>query len=96
MMREAQAIAEALGVRLRLSIERRIAGAAAVGEHRTSMLQDVEAGRALEIDALVGAVLELGEITGVATPHIAAVHACAKLLAETLAAQGARLAPTPA
>jgi 2-dehydropantoate 2-reductase len=96
MMQEAQQIAEALGVRIRVSIEKRIAGAAAVGEHKPSMLQDVEAGRALEIDALLGAVLELGRVTEISTPHIATVHACAKLLGETLATQRARLILTPA
>jgi hypothetical protein len=66
MMAEAQAVAEALGVRFKISLEQRIAGAEAVGAHKTSMLQDVEAGRALELEALVGAVVELGRITGVA------------------------------
>ncbi len=80
MMREAQTIGEALGIRFRISLEKRIAGAEAVGEHKTSMLQDVEAGRVTEIDALVGSVIELGEITGVKTPAISAVYACAKLL----------------
>ena len=91
MMREAQTIGESLGIRFRIPIDKRIAGAAAVGEHKTSRLQDVEAGRALELDALVGAVIELGRITGVSTPHISAVHACAKLLGETLMRQNGRL-----
>ena len=59
-MSEAQAIGEALGIRFRLPIEKRIAGAEAIGKHKTSMLQDIEAGRAIEIDALLGSVLELG------------------------------------
>ncbi len=87
MMREAQAVAEALGVRFRIPLEKRIEGAAQVGEHKTSMLQDVEAGRALETDALVGAVAELGRLTGVPTPHIDAVLACVKLLEATLLAR---------
>jgi 2-dehydropantoate 2-reductase len=95
MMREAQAVAEALGVRFKITLEQRIAGAEAVGAHKTSMLQDVEAGRALELDALVGAVIELGGIAGVATPTIAAVHAATALLARTLAAQRGRLAVQP-
>jgi 2-dehydropantoate 2-reductase len=91
MMAEAQAVAERLGVQFKVSIEQRIAGAEAVGAHKTSMLQDVERGRALELQALVGAVLELGQITGVATPHIAAIHAVAALLGHTLATQQGRL-----
>lgn len=91
MMREAQAVAEALGVRFMVSLERRMAGAAAVGEHKTSMLQDVEAGRPLELDALVGAVVELGRLTGVPTPAIDAIHAAASLLAATLQARGSGL-----
>lgn len=73
MMLEAQAIAEALGARFRVDVERRIAGAAKVGAHRTSMLQDLEAGKPLEIDALVTAVQEMGRITGHPTPVIDAV-----------------------
>ena len=70
MMEETREIAGALGVELRMSIERRMEGAVAVGAHRTSMLQDLEKGRAMEIDALVTAVRELGRLTGVATPAI--------------------------
>jgi 2-dehydropantoate 2-reductase len=70
MMAEAAEVAERLGIRIRVSIEKRIAGAAAVGAHKTSMLQDVEAGRALELDALVGAVREIGARVAVATPAI--------------------------
>ena len=68
MMLEAQAIGEKLGVRFGVDVERRIDGAAAVGAHKTSMLQDLEAGRTMEIDALLGAVKELGQLAGVATP----------------------------
>ena len=91
MMREAQTVAESLGVRFRISIDKRIAGAEAVGEHKTSMLQDVERGRELELEALLGAVVELARITSTPTPHIDAVYACASLLAATLAEQGGRL-----
>ncbi|MYA10452.1 MAG: 2-dehydropantoate 2-reductase [Gemmatimonadetes bacterium] len=70
MMEETRAIAEALGVPIRIDIERRIDGAADVGAHRTSMLQDLEKGRAMEIDALVTSVQELGRLVGVATPAI--------------------------
>lgn len=80
MMREAQAVGEALGAHFRVSIERRIAGAEAVGAHRTSMAQDVEAGRPLETEALVGAVLELGEVLGIPTPSIRSIYAAVKLL----------------
>lgn len=64
MMIEAQAVAESLGTRFAVSVEKRIDGAAEVGEHKTSMLQDLERGRPMEIDALLGAVVELGAITG--------------------------------
>jgi 2-dehydropantoate 2-reductase len=75
MMVEAQAIGEKLGVRFAVDIEKRIDGAAAVGAHRTSMLQDLERGRPMEIDALVTAVQEMGRLVGVATPTINVVLA---------------------
>lgn len=81
MMREAEAVATKFGVTFRVSIERRLAGAERVGAHKTSMLQDIEAGRSIEIDALVGSVIELGELTGTPTPCIDAVYACVCLLA---------------
>lgn len=89
MMTEAQTIANKLGIEFRVPLEKRIAGAEKVGKHKTSMLQDVEAGRALEIDALVGAVVELGKLTGTPTPHIDAVYACAKLLGKTMSEERA-------
>ncbi len=92
MMGEAQAVGEKLGVRFGVSLEKRIAGAEAVGEHKTSMLQDVEAGRPLELEALLGAVVELGRITGTPTPALEAVYALASLLDRTLRASGGRLA----
>jgi len=91
MMTEAEAIAAKLGVTFRVSIERRIAGAEKVGAHKTSMLQDVEQGRAIEIEALVGSVVELGALTQTPTPHISAVYACASLLSNTLNAQHGKL-----
>jgi 2-dehydropantoate 2-reductase len=91
MMQEGQAVAEALGVRFKITLEQRLAGAEAVGAHKTSMLQDVEAGRALELEALVGAVIELGQVTGTPTPHIEAVYAATALLAQTLQGQQGRL-----
>lgn len=84
MMAEAQAVGEKLGARFPVSLDKRIAGAEAVGEHKTSMLQDVEAGRPTELEALLGSVLELARLTGTATPHLAAVYACAALLERTL------------
>jgi 2-dehydropantoate 2-reductase len=91
MMREAEAIAAKLGVRFKVGIERRIAGAEKVGAHKTSMLQDVEQGKPLEIEALVGAVVELGKLTATPTPCIEAVYACVSLLARTLAERKGRL-----
>ena len=90
MMTEAAAIAEALGVRIRISVAQRIAGAEAVGEHKTSMLQDAEAGRPLELDPLVGVFVELGELAGVPTPAITTVYGLAALLNRRLAAAGGR------
>jgi len=95
MMREAETIANTLGVRFRVGIDKRIAGAEKVGAHKTSMLQDVEAGKPIELDALVGAVVELGRLTGTPTPHIDAVYACASLLAKTLADQNGHLRIEP-
>ncbi len=91
MMTEAKAVAEALGVVFRISLEQRFAGAEAVGAHKTSMLQDVEQGRTLELQALVGAVIELGRITGVPTPTIDAIFAITGLLSQTLQSQAGRL-----
>jgi 2-dehydropantoate 2-reductase len=84
MMAEAQAIATKLGVTFRVPLEKRIAGAERVGHHKTSMLQDVEARRPLEIDALLGSVVELARLTDTATPHIDTVYALTKLLAKSL------------
>jgi 2-dehydropantoate 2-reductase len=85
MMTEAQTIASKLGITFRVPLEKRIAGAEKVGKHKTSMLQDFEAGREPEIEALVGSVVELGRLTQTPTPHIDAVYALSKLLAKTLA-----------
>jgi 2-dehydropantoate 2-reductase len=93
MMAEVKDIAEALGIRFRISIDKRIAGAEAIGAHKTSMLQDVEAGRAPEIEALLGAVLEIGRIVGVPAPRLEAVYALTTLLARQLARGPLRLAP---
>lgn len=82
MMTEAQTVANKLGIEFRVPLEKRIAGAEKVGKHKTSMLQDIEAGRAPEIDALVGSVVELGRLTQTPTPHINTVYALVKLLAK--------------
>ncbi len=84
MMTEAQCVANKLGVTFRVSLEKRIAGAEKVGHHKTSMLQDVEAARTLEVDALLGSVVELARLTDTPTPHIDTVYALTKLLAKTL------------
>ncbi|MEO7209027.1 MAG: 2-dehydropantoate 2-reductase [Steroidobacteraceae bacterium] len=84
MMGEAQSVANQLGVKFRVSLEKRIAGAEKVGHHKTSMLQDVEAARTLEVDALLGSVVELARRTDTPTPHIDTIYALTKLLANTL------------
>jgi 2-dehydropantoate 2-reductase len=84
MMTEAQTIANKLGIEFRVSLEKRIAGAEKVGKHKTSMLQDVEAGRAPEIDALVGSVIELGRLTNTPTPHISTVYALVRLMGSAM------------
>ena len=94
MMKEAQDVGEKLGVQFRVSLEKRIAGAQAVGAHKTSMLQDIESGRAIEKDALIGSVIELGRIVNLPTPHIDAVFACISLLSKTLADQKGQLKVT--
>ena len=80
IMGECVAIASALGLELPVSIDKRIDGARRVGEHKTSMLQDVERGRALELDCITGSVVELGEIIGIPTPATRHVHALTRLL----------------
>ncbi len=84
MMTEAQTVAGKLGITFRVPLEKRIAGAEKVGHHKTSMLQDVEAGRTLEVDALLGAVVELARMTGTDTPHLDTVYALTKLLAKNI------------
>jgi 2-dehydropantoate 2-reductase len=84
MMGEAQSVAKELGVNFRVSLDKRIAGAEKVGHHKTSMLQDVEAARTLEIDAVLGSVVELARRTNTPTPHIDTVYALTKLLARSL------------
>jgi 2-dehydropantoate 2-reductase len=87
IMEETEAVGAKLGLELPITIDQRIAGAEKVGEHKTSMLQDLEAGRPIEIEAVVGAVVELGERLNVPMPHTRAVYSCTKLLAHTRAAR---------
>ena len=88
MMKEAQDIAQKLGVTFRVSIDKRIAGAEAVGAHKTSMLQDVEAGRSLETEALIGSILEMARLTNTAAPAIESVYALVKLLNKVMLLEG--------
>ena len=84
MMTEAQSIGERLGAGFRVPMERRIAGAESVGKHKTSMLQDVEVGKPLEIDGMLGVVVELAEMTEVDVPTLRALYACVSLLNKTI------------
>jgi ketopantoate reductase/2-keto-4-pentenoate hydratase/2-oxohepta-3-ene-1,7-dioic acid hydratase in catechol pathway len=96
MMREAQVVAEKLGVKFRHTIEKRIQGAESVGAHKTSMLQDVEAGRALETEALIGSILEMARITNTPAPSIEAVYALVKLLNKVMVETGSGVRVTQA
>lgn len=80
VMEEADAVAEGLGVRLPLTIDQRMEGAKKVGAHKTSMLQDLEAGRPMELESVVGVVIELGEKLGLPMPHTKTLYTCARLL----------------
>jgi 2-dehydropantoate 2-reductase len=80
IMRESESVAQRLGIEMGVSVEQRLAGAEKVGHHKTSMLQDVEAGKPTELEAIVGAVVELGEKLGLSLPNTKAVYACVKLL----------------
>ena len=90
IMTEVVAVADRLGVEIPIAIDQRIAGAEKVGEHKTSMLQDLEVGRPLELEAVVGAVIELGERLHVPMPHTRTVYACTRLLEATAAAGRAK------
>ena len=95
MMTEAQNVAAKLDISFRVPLEKRIAGAERVGRHKTSMLQDVEAGKALETEALIGAVAELGRLTGTPTPSIDAVCAMTRLLGHVIEEEGVRIRAEP-
>ena len=91
LMEEAQAVAQSIGITFRVSIDKRIAGAERVGEHKTSMLQDVETGREPEIDALVGSVLEIARLQDIPTPHLDTVYVLVKSLSQTITKGGKRI-----
>ena len=82
IMQEVMCVAERMGMSLPVTIEQRIAGAESIGEHKTSMLQDLEAQRPLELEAIVGAIVELGQRIGVPMPHTRTIYSATKLLAE--------------
>ena len=82
VMLEVEAVANALGEKMAVDVEARLNGAAEVGEHKTSMLQDLELGRPMEVDAIVSAVVELARITGTDTPYLAALDGMVRLLME--------------
>lgn len=84
MMVEVESVARRLGVEIPISIDRRLAGAGKVGGHKTSMLQDLESNRQMELEPLVGAVVELGDLLGAPQPHMRTVYACMRLLQTTL------------
>ena len=95
MMSEAQTIGERLGARFRVPMEKRIAGAERVGKHKTSMLQDLEAGKPMEIEGMLGVVIELAEITGVDVPTLRALYACVSLLDRTVREENIRVKGSP-
>jgi|TARA_B110000263_G_scaffold241527_1_gene245871 2-dehydropantoate 2-reductase len=85
VMTEADEVAEALGVRLPLTIDQRMDGAKKVGAHKTSMLQDLESGRPMELESVVGVVIELGEKLGLPMPHTRTLYSCTRLLSQVRA-----------
>ena len=91
MMIEAQTIGERLGAHFRVPMEKRIAGAEAVGSHKTSMLQDVEQGKPLEIEGMLGAVIELAALTKIEVPTLKALYACVSLLDQTVQASRVKI-----
>ena len=95
MMQEAEETAGKLGITFRRTNERRIEGAESVGAHKTSMLQDVEEGRALEIEALMGSIIELSRLTQTPSPAIDTVYACVKLLNKTFTEAESKVVLSP-
>jgi 2-dehydropantoate 2-reductase len=94
IMAEVECVPRRLGMDLPISIDQRIAGAEKVGEHKTSMLQDLEAGRPMELEPVVGAVVELGEKLGIEMPYTRTVYACTKLLGATSMTKATQAAAT--
>lgn len=95
IMEEVQTVAAAVGITMRVPLQRRVDGAAKVGKHKTSTLQDCEAGRPMEVDAIMGAVVEIARITGTATPHLDATYGTMSMLAHVLESSGSALPPVP-
>ncbi len=95
MMTEAQTIGHRLGATFRVSLERRISGAESIGKHKTSMLQDVEAGKPLEVEGMLGVVVELADVTGVDVPTLRALYACVSLLNKTIQDERIRISGAP-
>jgi 2-dehydropantoate 2-reductase len=87
-MEEVERVARRVGIEVEMSIDQRIQGAARVGAHKTSMLQDLEAGRRTEIDPMVGSVVELGDRLGVDVPHLRTLYASVKLLERSVLSAG--------
>jgi 2-dehydropantoate 2-reductase len=91
IMSEVETVAHALDVKIPITIEQRLEGAAKVGHHKTSMLQDVELARPLELESIVGAIVELGDKLEIPMPHTRTIYACTKLLAHTYSQKGCDL-----
>jgi 2-dehydropantoate 2-reductase len=94
MMLEVEDVARAVGITMRVPLKRRLDGAAEVGKHKTSTLQDVEAGRPMEIDSIMGAVIEIARLTNTSTPHVDAIYGTVSMLAQVLDKNSARLSLT--
>jgi 2-dehydropantoate 2-reductase len=95
MMRETLDVAARLGCRPEMSIERRLAGAERAGDHKTSMLQDLERGKALELDVILAAVVELADLTGASVPSLRAINAVADLINRKIIGAAKSAIPTP-
>lgn len=95
VMREVESVANAAGERLRLPLERRVEGARKVGDHKTSMLQDVEDGKPVEVDAIMGAVIEIAKKIGCVTPHLDTMYGTMKMLEWVLSKRNAKVPLLP-